>query len=199
MILFDPITFTPLPSPHQLRPRGGRGSSPWHRTLGFLILLLLAVIVAWASLNSLFHLSLHDDRYTHVLAMPVIIGRLIYVDRKAIFGQSRFFPVMVFPVIVLELISFLPEIRSSLPLSVSIFVLIVTAGFTLCYGKYAFEKAIFPLFLLILTIPIPTGVLDQAVLVLQKTTTEVTYLLLKIVGSAGVSERISALVAWRRH
>jgi exosortase len=55
-------------------------------------------------------------------------------------------------------------------------------GFVLCYGTRSFRAAIFPLSFLVLTIPMPPAVLDEAVLFLQKGSAEVTYGLFKFFG-----------------
>jgi exosortase len=61
-------------------------------------------------------------------------------------------------------------------------VLVWIAGFVLCYGMRSFHAALFPLFFLLLMIPIPTLVLDNTVLALQKGSSQVTYALFKLLG-----------------
>lgn len=150
--------------------------------MGFLICSLLAAIPAWASLTFVFNLSFHDDRYTHIAAIPFLCGSLIYLERKAIFLRPGFFFAMAPPLIVLEFISFHPAVRKSPPLGISVFVLCVIAGFGLFYGKEALGKSVLPIFLLALAIPVPAPFLDRAVLFLQEGSADIACLLFKLAG-----------------
>ncbi len=172
----------PLSSSHDFVSRGGNSATSTRRNVGFLLLLLSTVIRAWAPLTSLFKLSFQDARYTHIMVIPIISASMIYLQRKAIFGESLLFPTMALPLIILELISFHPAVGSSETLSIFAFVLIVIAGFAVCYGRRAVTNAIFPLSFLLLMIPLPTGVLDQTILALQEGTSELTYILIKMLG-----------------
>ncbi len=69
-------------------------------------------------------------------------------------------------------------------LSVRIFALLLvwTGAFVCCYGARAGRDCLFPLLFLLLTIPIPVGVLDRVVAVLQRGSAEMAYLLFKLAG-----------------
>ena len=173
--------FTQPPSP--FRTLTGNGNFARRRNLGFLLILLLAAIPVRAPLISVFNLSIHDDRYTQIVVVPIISGIMIYLRRNAIFGQGKLFLPMVPPVIVFELLLFFQTaVHGGTSLSLATFVLTAIGGFALCYGKEALRNAAFPLLLLFLTVPLPTRVLDQAVATLQEGSAEVAYVLFKMAG-----------------
>ncbi len=78
----------------------------------------------------------------------------------------------------------LSTLNSSDRLSVAVFAILLVwmAGFVLCYGTQAFRAALFPWLFLLLMIPIPTFVLDNIVLALQKGSAVMTYALFKLLG-----------------
>ena len=61
-------------------------------------------------------------------------------------------------------------------------VLVWTALFVLCYGMEALSHATFPFLFLLLMIPIPMSLMDNAAVFLQKGSAEVTYRLFKLLG-----------------
>jgi exosortase len=69
-----------------------------------------------------------------------------------------------------------------LSLTVFAIVLVWIAGFALCYGTQSLRAAIFPLFFLLLMVPMPAEVLDKFVFALQKGSAEMTYALFKLFG-----------------
>jgi exosortase len=61
-------------------------------------------------------------------------------------------------------------------------VLVWTAGFTICYGRHAIKSAIFPFCFLCLVIPAPPVLLERIVVLLQRASADVAYVLFKLVG-----------------
>jgi exosortase len=142
-----------------------------------------------APIEALVRLAFHDDRYTPILAIPFISCALIWVRRRTNFAGARYSPEagLVFALAGLALFAitaFSSRIGAEYVLSVKIFaLLVVCAGaFVCCYGMQAARDCIFPLAFLLLTIPLPSGVLDHIVVALQTGSAEVAYRLFKLGG-----------------
>ena len=160
--------------------------------LWFFSLCILAILLACVPLTEVARLALHDERYTPILAVPIITLGLIWLDRAAIFRESHpclsaGLPLLFGGLVLLALntASLLPY-----PLSAAMFavVLIWVGGFVACYGKDAAKRALFPLLFLLLTIPIPTALLDKAVTSLQTGSADMAYRLFKLIGVPIVRE-----------
>jgi exosortase len=157
--------------------------------------MLLSVIVFWAPLKTLIHLSLSDERFSHVIVIPFISLCLIYRDRKKIFLEPSYCRVIVLPLLGLGAIGFYfgePGLSSGrnngLSLLVAEIVLIWTLGFTLHFGTRALRAAIFPFCFLLLTIPIPPLVLGETVVALQQGSAEISDVLFKLIGVPAVRQ-----------
>lgn len=155
----------------------------------FLCACVVVLMVFRAPLETLVRLGFHDDRYTSTLAVPFISFALIWVRRRTIFADARYSPGagLAFAVAGLTLFvitAFSSHIRAEYVLSVRIFaLLVVCAGaFVCCYGMQTARGCVFPLVFLVLAIPLPAGVLDHLVVVLQRGSAEVAYRLFKLVG-----------------
>lgn len=155
----------------------------------FLCALVVSLIVFHSPLETLVRLGFHDDRYTSTLAIPFVSLALICSRRETIFVDARYSPgtglAFALAGLVLFVITALPSIsHSEYLLSIRIFaLLLVWAGaFICCYGVESARGALFPLAFLVLTTPIPAGVLDRVVLALQRGSAEVTYMLFKLAG-----------------
>jgi exosortase len=157
----------------------------------FLLLWVLSVLVYHAPLKTLFTLSLQDPRRSHVLAVPFIAVGLVYVTRKKVFRDLQYRPGTGLPLFVLGVALYRfgtssgraalhPEFASLL--GGSAIVLTWISAFWLCYGTRALRSAAFALSFLLLLIPLPDVVLQQAVLGLQRASAEVAYLLLRLAG-----------------
>jgi exosortase len=160
------------------------------RNLWFLLFWLLSLVPFYLPLNSLVSLSFHDERYSHVVLIPVISVLLLWLERRRIFLESHYCLVAGTPLLLLGVVVYsigklrAPALGLNDSLSVMVFgmVLVWIATFVLCYGMRSFRAALFPLFFLILMIPIPTLVLDNIVVALQKGSSQVTYALFKLLG-----------------
>jgi len=152
--------------------------------------LVFCVLVAlfWPVLSALLKLALQSDRYTHIIAVPVISLCVGYFERDAILRNARFAPGSGLPLLALGLLLywFVRQYPSSTE-SDSLFrlmpavLLVWAAGFLLCYGERSFRAALFPLCFLLFMVPMPAGALDRITLGLQQ-------------GSAAVSESLFRLL-----
>jgi exosortase len=156
--------------------------------LWFALFSILSLLALGGSLGGLVRLAAQDDRYSHVLLIPVMTGSLLYLKRRSIFASPRYCPSKSAPLLVLGIaLYYLAQTQFStlnsndrLSVVVLAMVLICTAGFLLCYGEQSFRAALFPLLFLFLMIPIPTVALDNTVLFLQKGSAIATYALFKL-------------------
>ena len=155
----------------------------------FLLLGALSLILLWAPLTMLVKLSLQDERYSHILIVPLISLAFLYVERKKIFFGLHFSPLQSAPLLALGIIAFSiagasSSLDQSLRLSLTVCALISTwlAAFVFCYGVRCFRAALFPLLFLALMIPVPIAALDYVVFLLQKGSAAVAYVLFKLLG-----------------
>jgi exosortase len=158
--------------------------------LWFGIFFILSLLPFWRPLNALLHLSLHDDRYSHILLIPLMSVSLVYLRRERIFAFLRYCPSKSAPLLVVGVVLFcLAQSQFSalnptdhLSIVVPAIVLVWMAGFALCFGMQSSRAALFPLLLLLLMIPIPTIALDKTVVALQEGSAVMTYALFKLLG-----------------
>jgi len=158
--------------------------------LWFLLFLILTLVPFWKPLGALVTLSLQDDRYSHVLLIPFMASSLVYLHRRTIFADLRYCVSKAAPVFLVGIALFcLAQSRFSklnptdeLSGIILAIILIWMAGFVLCYGLQSFRAALFPLFFLLLMIPIPTIALDKTVVALQEGSAIITYALFKLLG-----------------
>jgi exosortase len=176
-----------MTTPTAFQLRGGR---PVEHHVCFLLFGVLSLIVLWTPLSMLLTLSLHDDRYSHVLIVPLISLALVFFERRTIFRGLHFSPLQSAPFFLLAGIAYWASgsASSSLEqndrLSLVGCVLIATclAGFVLCYGTKCFHAALFPLLFLLLMIPLPSAVIDRIILWLQEGSAVVAYKLFRAFG-----------------
>jgi exosortase len=158
--------------------------------LWFAAFAVLSLVLFRAPLGTLVSLSLQDDRYSHILLIPIIGGSLVYLQRRIVFAAPRYCFSKGVPLLVLgiALFCFAQERFSSfnpidhLSVVMLAIVLVWIAAFVLCYGAQCFRAALFPLLFLLLMIPIPTVALDKAVLALRQGSAVTAYGLFKLVG-----------------
>ena len=159
--------------------------------LSFLSLLILSFLLFRGPLVILGGV-LRDDDYSHVLFVPVISACLVYFRRKVVFQQSKYCVWGALPVLFGIAFSFIkqPLLFSDRNdyLSFSVFAIVFfwVAAFILCFGLMPLRAALFPLCFLVLMVPMPTIMLDQAVADLQKGSADTTDILFRILGVPAV-------------
>jgi exosortase len=153
-------------------------------------LCLLPVFLFWEPLAGLTHLSLTNNRFSHIAVIPFLSIGLMYLRRRQIFTRPQFCvnagSVLLVAGIVLGVaarwLSLPLSANNSLSVAAMAIVIVWVAGFILCFGIASFKAAAFPLLLLLLIVPLPAPVLDQTVSILQKGTAETVDVLLWITG-----------------
>jgi exosortase len=148
-----------------------------------LVLWMLTLVLFRAPLATLVDLSLHDERYSHVIVIPCISGVLVYLRRKTIFAEPRYCTSVGVPLLVLGAsICLAAGKRSadSLTFLMAGIVLLWIAGFICCYGIRSFKAGLFPLLFLLLIVPVPTFWLEKAVVFLQRGSAATAYALFRV-------------------
>jgi exosortase len=158
--------------------------------LCFVIFWVLSLAVFLEPLGKLARLSLQDDRYSHILLIPILVASLVYLQRKTIFADphyrfSKGVSLLAFGAVLFWLgqtrLSLLPPIDYLSIVVLAILLVWMGAGLS-CYGVRSFRAASFPLLFLLLAIPMPTLAVEKTVLFLQRGSTVVTYSLFKLLG-----------------
>ena len=181
----------PLPEPTWTPARIGLGLTT--RDAGFLLLVALSVAWCWQPLTTVIGRSLKSaeyEHYSHIILLPFFSAYLLYLNRHAIFKHVHsglrtglFLAAAGAATIWLggtTVITGEPEHQ----LSVTMLGLVTlwAGGFGLCYGHRALRIAAFPFLLLLFMVPLPSAVLTQIIVFLQKTSADASELLFALIG-----------------
>lgn len=158
--------------------------------VGFGLFTALSLFAFREPLSNLVSFSLQYEHYSHVILIPLVTVWLVYLERKSIFGHIQpclgvgtiLFVVALALYYLAQKYSPLVDQNDSLALRILSIVLVWMAGFVLWYGPQAFRAAAFPLAFLLLMVPIPVFLLENAILMLQKGSAEVAYALFRLGG-----------------
>lgn len=152
----------------------------------FLAYWLVSLLLFHGSLRGLAALSWRDERYSHLILIPVISLSLAWWERKRIFRRTGWDPRAGAALLAAGMVTYsgarlLPAsvVQTGEILGV---VLVWVAGFVFCYGMLALKAASFHAGFLLLMAPIPAGVVDKITYALQKGSAEMTYVLFKLLG-----------------
>lgn len=159
------------------------------RTLLFAAVVLVLLVPFWPALSMLFKLAVQSERYTHIIFVPCISLCVLYFERQGVFSNTHYAPRIGLPLLAFGLIVFWclkKELSSTggsyLFALVPAIILVWAAAFFLCYGQQSLRAAAFPVFFLLLMVPLPLGALDQITLGLQRGSADASYLLFRILG-----------------
>lgn len=169
--------------------------NPWKgdlkRHFAFALLVCSSILAFHGIVRSLIHYSWENDSSSHIVLMPFLVISLIFLGREKIFATTRTSLLPGFGVIFVGAILFFLSRSGPIPqhgnwplciTSVSI-ILVWVGGFLLCYGLTALRSAGLALLFLLLMIPLPDVVLDRTIHVLQEGSTDVAYLIFRVVGT----------------
>jgi exosortase len=173
-----------------LPPANHSDNSPWLGSLSQRVLFFVGWIIATCllclrPLVVFVTYSLSNDNASHLVLIPVITAWLLYLERERIFKllgsdpRSAFLFLATGAALALLALFAGPHWSALNQLSVYVLGLILlwVAGFAFLFGRPALQSARFPLVFLLLTIPIPDFLLDQAIYLLQKGSAEVAAVL----------------------
>jgi len=159
-----------------------------HRHLGFAIFLVASSALFWKPLANLIAFSLSHDYASHIILVVPVSAVLVYLKRGQIFstvradsiaGSGLFLAGMIVLWFAEKYLNASVQGNELTLVSLAI-VLVWFSGFMFCYGRRAFARAGFPLFFLLLLIPIPESLIEAIILFLQAGSATVAYWLLRI-------------------
>jgi exosortase len=157
------------------------------RHFEFLVFFVLSIAIFWTPLRAAASLSWNDDRYSHLLIIPVISGFLLYLERGKIFSQpkdrGRASLWLLLGISIVYAISF-TKLGADWHLTLAILsaTLAWSAIFAFCYGSNALLAAAFPFGFLAFMIPLPENVLNWMVHELQSASADVSSVLFHVIG-----------------
>jgi exosortase len=158
------------------------------RHLAFALLLAISVTVFWTTLRTIAVLAWSDDRYSHLLLIPLISAFLLYFERVRIFSQptdrrGAGYSLLLAAAAVYALSALTPLGASYRLAGVILSAVLVWAGaFAMCYGTRVLCAAAFPLGFLAFMIPLPGSMLNWMVHVLQSASADTSAVLFRAIG-----------------
>jgi exosortase len=142
--------------------------------------------MCYAPLKELLSTTSNREYYSHILLIPFISGYLVFIKRKDIFheefysfgagGAFLFIGIALYAIGYIFKTNFNQNDYASITTLSAI--ILISGAFILFYGISSFKKALFPLFFLIFTVPIPSFLMDRLIYFLQSGSTEFANLLL---------------------
>jgi len=117
----------------------------------------------------------NTDLYSHIPAIYLIIGYVLFTERKRIFNELAYSPSCGLCLVFLSAMVYVYGLTHQASFStndygsiISLSSAIYLAGiFLLCFGTKALQQAQFAVFLLVFTIPIPDYLLEHVIVFLQ--------------------------------
>jgi exosortase len=155
----------------------------------FTALVALSVLGFWKPIVAVVNYSLSHESSSHILLIPFVTVALLFIERNKIFSCAQFSLAPGFAIISLGIAFYIfalwrwPANEGNALLSASILALVLTwmGAFVLSFGIKNACAAAFPLLFLLLAVPFPDIILDSIVTGLQAGSTELTYLIFKLV------------------
>ena len=155
----------------------------------FFCCFLASLFVFSKFLGMLFMESLHDPINNYILVIPLISLFFLYLKRNEIFTANEYALWSGSGIIIVGLALYAAglyqnnDVTQLNDLSMIIFSIVIMwiGGFTFFYGVSALKHALFPALFLLLAIPIPSVLLEKAILLLQEGSADVAHVLFKVV------------------
>jgi exosortase len=162
----------------------------YSRAIGFGLLCVLPLALAWDSMRAVAELLTGDSTFSQAPLIPVVSGFLIYLDRRAIFSKISIGWIPGSALIVPGMIAVAAArfdaggLGAANQFSLLVFgIMLVWAGaFIFCFGSAAMKAAAFPLGFLILAVPIPEPMLSKIIFLLQEGSADVAEWFFKLGG-----------------
>src|SRR5580704_15363128 len=153
---------------------------------------ILASSAAFAGpLRSVVRFAAENDDASHIVVIPIISAVLLYLQRRPIFARlSRDFTVSVgLGALAIGVAAITAarhgawDVNTSLAGYTLAAVLLWIAGFGFFFGGRAFRAARFPLFFLVLAVPLPTFLLAHVVHALQTGSAAIVSAIFEVTGT----------------
>ena len=134
--------------------------------------------------------DLENKNASQIFLIPFVTAALLFSNRKNIFAGARYAAVAG-TLTILAGIGLLATAAAwglkvegdRLAVSISAIIVIWLGGYLFFYGPAAFKSALFPLWFLVFSIPMPSFILDPSVEFLRRGSAEIAYVLLKLSGT----------------
>ena len=160
------------------------------RNIIFLGLSIGAVGMIYTPLRDLLANPIRSEYYSHILLIPLVSGFFLFMGRKEIFSNPKYFYSTGIPVLVIGVLLYVlgwfkgqnlnqNDYASLMTFSVILFWI---GAFILFYGTQAFRNALFPLLFLVFMIPIPSILMEKTISVLLAGSTAATHMLFYLTG-----------------
>jgi exosortase len=168
----------------------------------FAFFTIIAGILAYSSLKGLvsiagflsyvpIHVGESSDYYSHILLIPFVSAYFLFEQRRRVLGAARY-SLSGVAVAACGLLLYGVALWLKAWLGQNDFASLATAGslifwwggFLFVFGPEAFKTARFPLLFLLFAIPIPHGLLERFIYILQVGSTEVTEWLFQLTGTS---------------
>jgi exosortase len=155
------------------------------RIYSFLLYIALSVVVFRGAAIELTTLSWNDNRYSHIVFIPIISLGLLILKRRQVFREVRYDYRLASVLVASAALAYgVPRMwpqhlgqHGSLAVTSAAIVCSWAAGFAFFYGTRCVKAALFPLGLLLLMVPIAPPVVEVAEVALQKGSAEATHLI----------------------
>ena len=156
----------------------------------FALFCLVLLAVFHRPLQELIFFSFSSDLFFYILLVPFVSIYFLYIRKKKIFSDISYSYISGSLIILVGFILFIIarkwqiRLTSNNYLAMTTFSVLMTwiGGFVFFYGILTFRKALFPILFLSLMIPIPNGLLEQLILILQKASAVTADWMFKITG-----------------
>jgi exosortase len=158
------------------------------RTYYFLLYVVSSLILFHGEIAALAALAWNDNRYSHIIVVPFVSLGLVYIRRQSLPRDVpySFRPALLFAALAALLYSlaigggtYLGQ-YGRLTVAASAIVATWVAGFVFFYGIGSGRAAMFPLAMLLLSIPIAPAIVEVAEVALQRGSAEVTHVLFRL-------------------
>ena len=180
-----------LPAPAAIPVRGRLTVGA--RDAGFLLLAALAAVWLWQPLSTVIILSFKHgeyEHYSHIILIPLVTAALIYLRREVVFARVEYAPTWGGALVALGvMLSWVARTgpiadpdRAFVSVAMLALVVLCAGAFLLCYGVGALKAATFPVALLLFMIPLPPFLLEHVIVLLQKGSAEMTYVIFNLLG-----------------
>lgn len=158
------------------------------RNVLFVTLIVVTIVCWWRWLIALLRLAYSNEHYFHILlVLPVSLSLLLWEGQRKALCRS-FAPGPGLALISAALLFWvdgqfqMKDSESALAVRICCLVGCWLGLVMLVYGTQVVRQLLFPLLLLFLIVPIPQVLVDKCIVVLQTASSDVTYLLFRLIG-----------------
>ena len=151
------------------------------------LLICAALAWFWHPLTVLYSLTQRQEHYSHIVLIPWLSLYAFYLDRRTIFASREWSPTIGLMTIGLGAMGYwfaesATSTTDQLPAIILALVVICWGVFLLSYGIRSCRTAAFGLLFLLFMVPLPSAVLNAVIVLLQRSSAEVTEVIFSMLG-----------------